>query len=217
MSRILALDLYLVTDRAMCAGLGIERVVGEAVAGGVTTVQLRDDETPTGDLVELARRLAVLLAPTGVPLIVNNRLDVAVAAGAAGIHVGQSDAPPGAARARLGPGAIIGLSITDPAQVAAVPTGIVDYLGVGPVFATATKADAAPPMGLEGLSAVRPLTALPIVAIGGIAAGNAAAAIAAGAQGVAVVSALCAAADAGRAAGVLAAIVAKAKHGETAR
>ena len=217
MSRILALDLYLVTDRAMCAGLGIERVVGEAVAGGVTTVQLRDDETPTGDLVELARRLAVLLAPTGVPLIVNNRLDVAVAAGAAGLHVGQSDAPPGAARARLGPGAIIGLSITDPAQVAAVPTGIVDYLGVGPVFATATKADAAPPMGLEGLAAVRPLTALPIVAIGGIAAGNAAAAIAAGAQGVAVVSAVCAAPEPRRAAGVLAAIVAKAKQGETAR
>ena len=217
MSRILALDLYLVTDRAMCAGLGIERVVGEAVAGGVTTVQLRDDETPTGDLVELARRLAVLLAPTGVPLIVNNRLDVAVAAGAAGLHVGQSDAPPGAARARLGPGAIIGLSITDPVQVAAVPTGIVDYLGVGPVFATATKADAAPPMGLEGLAAVRPLTALPIVAIGGIAAGNAAAAIAAGAQGVAVVSAVCAAPEPRRAAGVLAAIVAKAKQGETAR
>ena len=213
----LALDLHLVTDRAMCAGLGIERVVGEAVAGGVTTVQLRDDETPTGDLVELARRLAVLLAPTGVPLIVNNRLDVAVAAGAAGLHVGQSDAPPGAARARLGPGAIIGLSITDPAQVAAVPTGIVDYLGVGPVFATATKADAAPPMGLEGLAAVRPLTALPIVAIGGIAAGNAAAAIAAGAQGVAVVSAVCAAPEPRRAAGVLAAIVAKAKQGETAR
>ena len=217
MSRILALDLYLVTDRAMCAGLGIERVVGEAVAGGVTTVQLRDDETPTGDLVELARRLAIVLAPTGVPLIVNNRLDVAVAAGAAGLHVGQSDAPPGAARARLGPGAIIGLSITDPAQVAAVPTGIVDYLGVGPVFATATKADAAPPMGLEGLSAVRPLTALPIVAIGGIATGNAAAAIAAGAQGVAVVSAVCAAPEPRRAAGVLAAIVAKAKQGETAR
>lgn len=213
----LALDLYLVTDRALCAGQGVERVVGEAVAGGVTTVQLRDDATPTGDLVELARRLVVLLAPTGVPLIVNNRLDVAVAAGAAGIHVGQSDAPPAAARARLGPEAVIGLSITDPAQVAAVPTGMVDYLGVGPIFATATKADAAPPMGLAGLAAVRTLTALPIVAIGGIGAGNAAATIAAGAEGVAVVSALCAAAEPRRAASTLAAIVARAKQGERAR
>jgi thiamine-phosphate pyrophosphorylase len=217
MRRRLALDLYLVTDRAMCAALGVERMVGEAVAGGVTAVQLRDDDTPTGDLVELARRLVALLAPAGVPLIVNNRLDVAVASGAAGIHVGQSDAPPGAARARLGPDAVVGLSITDPAQVAVVPMGIVDYLGVGPVFATATKADAAPPMGLAGLAAVRARTPMPIVAIGGMSAANAAAAIAAGADGVAVVSALCAAPEPRAAARSLAAIVAGAKGREAGR
>jgi thiamine-phosphate pyrophosphorylase len=188
-------DLYLVTDRAMCAGLGIERVVAEAVAGGVTMVQLRDDATPAPDLVDLARRLVALLAPVAVPLIVNNRLDVALAAGAHGLHVGQTDTPPAEARRRLGPGPILGLSITDPAQIAAVDPGAVDYLGVGPIFATSTKPDAAPAMGLAGLAAARAATALPIVAIGGIDAASATAVIRAGADGLAVVSALCAAPD----------------------
>ncbi len=198
------LSLYLVTDRAMCAGLGLERVVAEAVAGGVTLVQLRDDASPAGELVELARRVRSLLEPSGVPLVVNNRLDVAVAAGAEGAHVGQGDLPAADARRRLGPGAILGLSVTDPAQLPGVDPALVDYLGVGPVFATATKADAAPAMGLDGLAAVRAATDLPIVAIGGIGLANAAAAIRAGADGVAVVSAICAAPDPRGAAATLA-------------
>jgi thiamine-phosphate pyrophosphorylase len=190
------LSLYLVTDRERCARLGIERVVAEAVAGGVTLVQLRDDDTPGEELVEIARRLRAVLEPSRVPLIVNNRIDVALAAGAAGAHVGQADTPPAAARARLGPGAILGLSITHPAQLAAVPPpGDVDYLGVGPVFATSTKPDAAPPLGLAGLAAVRAATSLPIVAIGGVDHGNAAGVLRAGADGIAVVSAVCAASD----------------------
>jgi thiamine-phosphate pyrophosphorylase len=214
MSRALALDLYLITDRGLCAARGIERVVGEAVAGGVTMVQLRDDLTPAAELVPLARRLAELLAPSGVPLIVNNALEVAAAAGAAGVHVGQADASPAEARARLGPDAIVGLSITAPAQVAAVPVDQVDYLGVGPIYATATKPDAAPPIGLAGLAEVRSRTRLPIVAIGGIDAGNAAAVIAAGAGGIAVVSALCAAVEPRAAARVLALAVARARRQE---
>ncbi|MFO1072762.1 MAG: thiamine phosphate synthase [Geminicoccaceae bacterium] len=188
------LRLYLVTDRAMCARRGIERVVGEAVAGGVTLVQLRDDATPALELVALARRLKQMLVQWRVPLIVNNRLAVALAAGADGAHVGQGDASPAEARARLGGRALLGLSITEPGQLARVDAASVDYLGVGPVFATATKADAAPALGLAGLAACRAATSLPIVAIGGIDLGNAAAVIAAGADGVAVVSSICAAA-----------------------
>lgn len=187
--------LYLITDRLLCARLGIERVVAEAVAGGVTLVQLRDDATPAPELVGIARRLKAVLAPAGVPLIVNNRLDVALAAGAEGVHVGQADAAPAEARARLGPAAILGLSVTHPSQLAAVDATLVDYLGVGPIFATGTKPDAAPPLGIAGLAAARAATALPIVAIGGIDGGNAAEVARAGADGLAVVSAVCAAAD----------------------
>lgn len=206
------LSLYLVTDQALCARLGIERVVEEAVAGGVTLVQLRDDETPTAELIDVARALRRLLERHGVPLIVNNRLDVALAARAAGAHVGQSDTPPVTARRRLGRNAILGLSITDPAQLAAVDPAAVDYLGVGPLFATGTKPDAAPPMGTAGLATVRRGTSLPLVAIGGIGPGNVAAAIRAGADGVAVVSAICGATDPHLAAARLAAEIATARR-----
>jgi thiamine-phosphate pyrophosphorylase len=207
----LDLSLYLVTDRLMCARLGLETVTAAAVAGGVTAVQLRDDDTPATELVEIARRLCALLAPTGVPLIVNNHLEVALAAEAAGAHVGQADASPEAARRLLGPDRILGLSITDQTQFAAIAAVDIDYLGVGPIFATATKSDAAPAMGLDGLAAVRAATPLPIVAIGGIDLDNAAAAVRAGADGVAVVSAICGASDPGRAAATLAACVSQAK------
>lgn len=186
-------SLYLVTDRTMCARLGIDRVVAAAIAGGVTMVQLRDDATPAAELVAIAKRLKHLLGPLGVPLIVNNRLPVAHAAHADGIHVGQTDASPAEARARLGPKALLGLSITAPDQLATVDEAAVDYLGVGPIFATATKADATPAMGLEGLALCRARSKLPIVAIGGIDGRNVGEVISAGADGVAVVSALCAA------------------------
>ena len=212
MRRRPALDLYLITDRHLVGARGVEAVVGAAVRGGVTLVQLRDDETPAGELVALARRLKQHLTPQRVPLLVNNRIDVALAAGADGVHVGQSDTPAAAARARLGPDAILGLSITDPAQLAAVDTAAVDYLGIGPVYATGTKPDAAPPMGPDGLRHCRTLTSLPVVAIGGIDASNAAATIKAGADGIAVVSAICAAPDPERAACLLARAVRAERH-----
>jgi thiamine-phosphate pyrophosphorylase len=200
MRRRLSLDLYLITDRQLVGAHGIEAVVAAAVRGGVTLVQLRDDQTPADELVPLARRLKQLMAPGRVPLIVNNHLDVALAAGADGVHVGQSDTPVAEARSRLGPEAILGLSITDPAQFAYVDPADVDYLGVGPVHATGTKPDAAPPMGLDGLRTCRAATSLPIVAIGGIDVASTAAIIEAGADGIAVVSAICAAPDPERAA-----------------
>lgn len=193
MRRGFELGLYLVTDRVLCGDRGVPFVVAEAVAGGVSMVQLRDDTTPSGELIVLAQVLVGQLAPQRVPLIVNNRLDVALASGAAGLHVGQTDLAPAAARAALGPTAILGLSITATAQMTAVDPALVDYLGVGPIFATATKLDAAPAMGLVGLAACRARSRLPIVAIGGIDATNAAAVMRAGADGVAVVSAVCAA------------------------
>ncbi len=175
-------------------------------------MQLRDPLAKTRALVEEARALVAILRPAGIPFIVNDRVDVAIAAGADGVHLGQSDMSVADARALIGPEPILGLSITAPADLAASALAGVDYLGVGPVFATATKADAAPAMGLAGLAAVRAASRLPIVAIGGIDAANAAAVIAAGADGVAVVSAICAAADAGAATGHLAALVSAARR-----
>ena len=216
MRRAFALDLYLVTDRALCAELGMERMVGEAVAGGVTMVQLRDDLTADGELIALARRLRALLGPTGVPLIVNNRLDVALASTADGLHVGQADLAPARARAQLGNEAILGLSITDPRQLEGVDATVVDYLGVGPILATATKADAALPIGEAGLAVCRARTSLPIVAIGGIGSTNAASVIRAGADGIAVVSAICGVPDPRAAASLLAARVRQARAAEVA-
>lgn len=187
------LALYLVTDHRLPFPRLLE-IVAAAVAGGVTLVQLRNPDLGGRALLEQALALKARLAGTGVPLIVNDRVDVAHAAGADGVHVGQSDLPADAARALLGPDAIIGLSITEPGQLAAVPPGV-DYLGVGPVFATATKGDAAPPLGLGGLRAIAGATALPTVAIGGIDRTNASEVRATGVCGLSVVSAISSAAD----------------------
>ena len=188
------LRLHLVTDAALCGPRGVEAVVAAAVRGGATCVQLREKQLDTRPFVERARALKALLAPLGVPLIINDRLDVALAAGADGVHVGQSDLPPENVR-RLMPHALIGLSVENPEQVRATADMPVDYLGVSPVFSTPSKQDTAPALGLEGLRAMRALTDLPLIAIGGIDLNNAAQVLAAGADGLAVVRALCAAPD----------------------
>jgi thiamine-phosphate pyrophosphorylase len=192
--------LYLITDRALAGGRSLEALVEAAVRGGATAVQLREKNCCTRDFVELGRALARLLAPLDVPLIVNDRLDVALAIGAAGVHIGQRDMDYAAARRLLGPDAVIGLSIETVEQARAAESLDADYLGVGPVFPTPTKADAAAALGLAGLAQVRAVSRHTLVAIGGIAVGNARQAIDAGADGVAVVSAICAAGDPERAA-----------------
>jgi thiamine-phosphate pyrophosphorylase len=197
-----ALRLQLVTDAALCGERGVLAVVQAAVEGGATSVQLREKTLDTRAFVERARALKAWLAPRGVPLIVNDRLDVALACDADGVHVGQADMRPEDVR-RLMPHAIVGLSIESLAQLPDAERAPVDYYGVSPVFSTATKPDAAPALGLEGLRAIRALTRRPLVAIGGIAAANAAAVVVAGADGLAVVSALCAAADPAQAARAL--------------
>lgn len=195
MRRLPDLTLMLVTDAAMMARRGVVETSLAAVAGGVTVVQLRDKTASDESLTALARALRESLAPLGVPLIVNDRVNVAIAAEAEGLHIGQEDGSPAEARARIGTEMILGLSVTGPADVATVDPAVVDYVGLGPVIASATKADAAPPLGLDGTRAIGATLGLPWVAIGGIDVGNAAAIIATGASGLAVVSAIAAADD----------------------
>lgn len=188
------LALYLVTDHRQPFDEMVRTVLA-AVAGGATMVQLRNPDLGGRTLLDQATALVAALAPSGVPLIVNDRVDVAAAAGAAGVHVGQSDLPVAAARQILGPDALIGLSITDIGQLGEVDAAMTDYVGVGPVFATGTKADAAPAMGIAGLAAVVAASPLPAVAIGGIDLANAAAVMRTGVAGLSVVSAISTAAS----------------------
>ena len=192
--------LYLVTDRGLARGRSMASMVEAAVRGGVTAVQLREKSCCTRDFVQLGRELKKLLAPFQVPLIVNDRVDIALAIGADGVHLGQQDMDFESARRLMGPGAVTGLSIETIEQARAAAPLDVDYLGVGPVFATATKPDAAPALGLAGLAQVRAISRHPVVAIGGIGVENVRPAILFGADGAAVVSAICAADDPERAA-----------------
>lgn len=195
MARPFDLSLYLVTDPKLTAQRGLVETVAQAVAGGVTIVQLRDPDAKGRALVEAARALVALLRPMGIPLIVNDRVDVALAADADGVHLGQDDMEPAPARAQLGPDRILGLSVGTPQELAASDLSGVDYVGVGPVRATGTKADAGSAIGIAGLTDMRGRISLPLVGIGGLDASLAADVIRAGAEGVAVVSALCAAPD----------------------
>lgn len=208
MSRLeLDLGVYLVTDRPALLGRALLDVVAAAVAGGASMVQLREKTASTREFVELARAVLGVTRPRGVPLLINDRLDVALAAGADGVHVGQDDMHPRDVRALLGPEALIGLSVTGEDEARGAIGLPVDYLGAGPVFATATKKDAGAPQGLAGLRRMVALAQVPVVAIGAISLDNAASVMAAGAAGLAVVSAICSAPDPRLAAGELRRIV----------
>ena len=179
--------LYFITDPG--APLSVEDQALAAARGGATVVQLRDKTASDDDMLEMARRLRGAL-PQAVKLLINDRVDVAIWSGCDGLHIGQGDGDVVAIRKRLGPDRILGLSIEAEAQVAAIPTGYVDYIGVGPVRATATKPDHAAPIGFDGLARIIAAAGLPTVAIGGIGPGDAGAVKLAGADGVAIVSAI---------------------------
>ncbi|NLA05724.1 MAG: thiamine phosphate synthase [Firmicutes bacterium] len=196
-------ELYLVTDRGLCRGRPLIEVVEQAVAGGVSVVQLREKKASTRFFVEEAVTIKALLQQHGVPLLINDRVDVALSVGAAGVHLGQKDLPYPMARRLLGPRAIIGLSVETEAEVLAAESYDVDYLGVSPLFPTPTKTDTRGSWGLPGLARVRKLSRHRLVAIGGLNAANAAAAVNAGADSIAVVSAICAADAPGAAAAEL--------------
>jgi thiamine-phosphate pyrophosphorylase len=190
----LDLSLYLVTDTIMCGQLGVAATVSAAVGAGVTAVQLRDTNATDDELVRLGREIMKVLKGTDAALIINDRVHLVEAVGAQGGHVGQCDLDIGQARAMLGPAAYLGLSVQTVEQVETArqhADGTVDYLGVGPVWDTATKLDAAAPGGLESLRQVTSASPWPCVAIGGITVERVPQVRKAGAVGAAVVSAIC--------------------------
>lgn len=204
-------SLCLVTDRSLSLGRPISAVVEAATRGGVSAVQLREKSCPAEKYIELARNIKKLLAPFGILLMINDRVDVALAAGADGVHLGQSDMPAADARKILGSRAVIGLSVETFDQSAAAEPLDVDYLGVSPIFRTPTKTDTGEPWDLDGLRKLRALSRHHLIAIGGIDSSNAERVLAAGADGLAVVSAICAAADPEAAARLLHGIIARHK------
>lgn len=188
----LDLSLYLVLDPDLCGGAaGMVDTARVAAQNGATVVQLRAPNWKKRQWYACALELKRVLAPLGVPLIINDQVDVALAVDADGVHVGQSDLPADAVRRLIGPHKWLGLSVSDAAELAAVPAHGVDHLGIGPVFATATKGDAAPATGLPLLVELCAASRLPVVAIGGIGLTNCASVVRCGADGVAVVSAIC--------------------------
>lgn len=190
------LSLYLVTDAPEKCRLGLLETVEAAIAGGVTVVQYRSDNPDAGTCYEEAKKLADFLRPRKVPFIVNNRADLALATGADGVHVGQRDLPATVVRRLLGPDKIVGLSVSNRAELEAALAEPVDYLGIGPVFPTVTKKDASPAVGAEDFSHLAARTSLPVVAIGGIDICRAKALRkAVPGVGIAVVSAICGASD----------------------
>ena len=195
MSRPVDYSLYLVTDRSLALGRGLVDIVAAAVQGGVTVVQIREKGAVTREFLALAQALKALLDPRGIPLIVNDRLDLALACEAAGVHLGQEDLPCAIARRLLGPERLLGVSVSTPEEARQAERAGADYLGVSPIFVTPTKRDTPAATGLAGLRLIRAVTALPLVAIGGLSATNAGEVMAAGADGIAVVSAIMAAAE----------------------
>lgn len=190
----LDLSLYLITDPKLCENHGLVETVAAAVRGGVTIVQLRDKHASDDEMIQQARQIRQAIAGSGVPLIINDRLEVALACGADGLHIGQDDGDVRAARRALGPDAILGLSAQQLDQLARLDTDALsdlNYLGLGPVFATATKGNHATPIGFDGLAALVAASPLPSVAIGGLKREHVEAVRRAGADGLAVVSAIC--------------------------
>ncbi|KAA0690551.1 thiamine phosphate synthase [Neorhizobium sp. P12A] len=185
------LSLYLVLDPDLCAGTGMVETTRAAVAGGATIVQLRDKDADTASRIATGRALKMVLQGTGAKLIVNDDVEAAIAIGADGIHIGQEDMDARTARNLIGPDMILGLSVETLALAEAVDPMLVDYVGIGPVFATPTKPDHKQPIGFDGLARLVAVSPVPSVAIGGLKAEHTAAVLAAGAQGLAVVSAIC--------------------------
>jgi thiamine-phosphate pyrophosphorylase len=205
-------SLYLVTDRGLARGRSTLDIVQAAVTGGVTCVQLREKDCSTLEFIEQALAIKAILNARKVPLIINDRLDVALAVAADGVHLGQNDMPLETAKKIAGPSMLIGISAESVQDAVDAEKGGADYLGVSPIYATPTKTDTAPPLGLEGLREIRKRVKIPLVGIGGLNESNAAEVIRNGADGVAVVSAIVAADDPGTAAKTLKQIIAEARN-----
>ena len=207
-SAVVDVRLNVILDPEHAGGRPLPELARAAVAGGATLLQYRDKTAETGELVATARAILSAIEGSGVPLLVNDRVDVALAAGADGVHIGQSDMAPEDARRLLGPDPIVGLTVRSMAEAEAAPADLIDYVGIGGVFATTSKQNKNAPIGLDGLAEICAFLDarapdLGRVAIAGITAANSADVIAAGAHGVAVISAVSRAADPAAAAAAL--------------
>ncbi|MFQ5857692.1 MAG: thiamine phosphate synthase [Anaerolineae bacterium] len=187
--------LYVITDREGAGGRSLTEIVRVAVAGGATVVQLREKTANTREIIELGQALHEITRAAGVPLIVNDRVDVALAIDAEGAHVGQDDMPAPLARRLIGPDRILGVSAGTVAEAQEAEADGADYIGVGDVFGTPSKPDAGVPIGLDGLAEIAGSVSIPTIGIGGITIENATQVIRAGAAGVAVLSAIIGADD----------------------
>ena len=185
--------LYVITDRRW--GKSHLEVARAAIEGGATAIQLRDKEATTRELIEAGLALRELTRERGVAFIVNDRVDVALAVDADGVHVGQDDMPATLARKLVGPDRVVGVSASTVEEALQAEAEGADYISASPVFSTPTKPDAAPPIGLDGLRAFVEAVHVPVIAIGGINESNVEEVIGAGAAGVAVISAVVAAPD----------------------
>jgi thiamine-phosphate pyrophosphorylase len=214
MKKPLDLSLYICVGPSHCPEGRIVDVAVEAARNGVTLVQLRDKTSGTREMVRIARELVAALEPLGVPLLINDRIDVALASNAAGVHVGQSDMAVEDARRLLGDDAIIGLTVKNPEQAKAAPVELLDYVSFGGVFPTTSKQNPDAPIGTDGLAKLVGITRarceLPLCAIAGIDRENAADVIAAGTDGVCIVSAITLADDPGASAMDLSGIIGEA-------
>ena len=191
LNKVLDLSLYLVLDPILTEKIGMAETARLAVEGGATVVQLRAPQWKKRARYECALELKKVLEPYHIPLIIDDDVDVALACDADGVHVGQQDLPAHVAGQLLGQGKIIGLSVNNADQMKSVDPSIVNYVGVGPIFATSTKPDAQAPIGVNGLEQLMRICPVPAVAIGGIKSEHIEHIVKAGAQGVAVVSAIC--------------------------
>jgi len=189
------LSLYLVTDPVLCGPRGVPETCRQALAAGVGTVQLRDKDASTRELLRVALELREMCSDAGALFIVNDRVDVALASQADGVHLGLDDMPVGIARRLMGEDAVIGASVRTREEAAGAWRDGADYLAANLVFATDTKTGLGRPLGISGVRELRAASPLPLVAIGGIKAENAAEVMRAGAVGIAVVSAIMAAED----------------------
>ncbi|PLX37299.1 MAG: thiamine phosphate synthase [Hyphomicrobiales bacterium] len=187
------LRVYGIIDPAVAGDRSLPDLAREAVAGGITILQFRDKTGSTQDMIAAAKAIRAALAGSGVPFLINDRVDVALVSGADGVHVGQDDMAPEDARRLLGPDAIIGQSVKTHAEAEAAPLDLLDYVCMGGVFATSSKNNPNPPVGVEGfatlVNAIRArVPGYPVGAIAGITAETAGSLIAVGADGVAVIS-----------------------------
>jgi len=184
-------SLYLVTDRKLSLGRNNFEIIEAAVEGGVTIVQLREKEQSSRDFYNEGIRIRDFLKARRIPLIINDRLDIALALGADGVHVGQEDLPLEIARNLMGSNKIVGVSVSSSDEAKAAEAGGADYLGLSPIFVTATKPELTRQIGISGITPIRKSVRIPLVGIGSMNETNAYEAVLAGLDGVAVVSGIC--------------------------